>query len=422
MLTSQNTLADWLEWLEQQHHSQIDLGLERIRHVAKILGLLKPSVPVIMVAGTNGKGSTIATLEACYLAQGYNTGVYTSPHLVTFNERIRIKGQPVNDQQLIQAFVTVAAHLQGISLSFFEFTTLAGLLIFAQEALDILILEIGLGGRLDAVNIIDADVALITTIDFDHQAFLGNTLEAIGAEKAGIIRANKPVVIMEQQIPESILQVAKQLQAPLFRLGHEFQMQMQPQDWTWQTSQQSLSVLPYQSFATSNMAAALMAIELLQARLPVSSMAISQGLANIKILGRCQILRHDPCILLDVAHNPQGARYLRDFIQRHKVEGHCYAIFSALADKDITAMVQPLADLIDAWFIAPIQHQRAAQVNTIAQIVQTVTQQPCQVSEGIQQAYQELLAKVTEDDMIVVYGSFYTVAEILSAEIYENIL
>ena len=414
-----NTLQDWLVWLESCHFKSIDLNLERIQLIANKLGLNNFSISVITVAGTNGKGSTIAAIESCYLAQGYRTGVYTSPHLFEFNERVRLNGQAVSDKTLMTSFELVYQQLGEVSLTYFEFTTLAALLIFKNNMPDMLILEIGLGGRLDAVNIVDSDLQVITTIDYDHQSYLGDTREQIGREKAGIIRQNKPVIIMETKTPNSIAETIKQKDAIPYFYQKDYSIDMHENDWAWKTSKTYIDKLHYNNLPISNMATALMTIELLKERLPVDIDVMRQGINTVSMQGRCQVICTKPYIIVDVAHNAQSAARFAEFIQPFLSGKRVYAIFSALADKALEQLIEPFAEYVSEWHIAPIASSRAANCEQITNAIKKYTNNPCVIHDTIDDAQQGLLANITNDDMIIIYGSFLTVQEALRGKLPE---
>jgi dihydrofolate synthase / folylpolyglutamate synthase len=413
---SHNTLAEWLNFLENWHTTTIDLGLERVRAVALRLNLLDLGTRVITVAGTNGKGSTVAALESCYVSAGFRTGVYTSPHILQFNERIKINKAPVTDACLVDAFEQIFSVCNDITLSYFEFVTLAALWIFKHANLDICILEVGLGGRLDAVNIIDNDVSVITTIDYDHQAYLGNTRDLIAYEKAGIFRKNKPVVIMETNIPETLLSHAKILNTPMYAYQKAYHAIEHGNVWDFHYGDIQMNDLALSpQIPISNLATALMAIQLLQEDLPVTSAAIQMGLKNFFIVGRCHLLHQLPDIYIDVAHNTQSVARFRAFLDNKKQTKKCYAIFSALSDKPVTEMILPFIDYVDEWYIAPIFHPRALTMEQLIAAFSECTEKVPNTAHDLTQAFHNVLARINKHDIMIVYGSFFTVAEILSA-------
>lgn len=410
-------LQDWLDWQQTLHPVAVDLKLERIAAVADRLQWLPVKSCVITVAGTNGKGSTVAILEAILLAAGYRVGCYTSPHLCRYNERIRINRQPVTDAVLCTAFEAIDAARHTTTLSYFEFGTLAALHIFSQSTLDVLLLEVGMGGRLDAVNIVPPQLAIITTIDLDHTEYLGTTREQIGTEKAGIFRAHTPAVCGDIHPPASIAETAQHLNAPLWQYQRDFHYTTTATGWQWHQATQTLT-LPYPNLAgphqLQNASTALMALHCLQERLPIPIEAYSLGLQQIQHPGRLQTLvTPKGTHLLDVAHNPEGARALATALQALPIPGKTYALFSALSDKDIAAMLAPLAPLIDTWLIAPLQDTPRA--TTAPLLIDHCQRQGLKFRNypTLTVAYQQLLPQLTSQDRVVIFGSFHTVAECL---------
>lgn len=436
---AQASLADWLTYCEQLHSSSIELGLERIRTVAQRMGLDGGlGCPVVTVAGTNGKGSTCAMLEAIFLAAGYRVGVYTSPHLIHFEERCRLEGQAVDVKTLVKYFVETEwarchtgqtdVHAQApVSLTYFEFTTLAILRLLAQADLDVVILEVGLGGRLDATNIIDADCAIITSIDLDHQAFLGDTREAIGREKAGIMRAQKPVVVSDPMPPASVLQHASDVGADLWRLGVDFHFSGDQQQWGWTTigprrPSRRCSGLAYPALRGANQlvnaAGVLAALEALRPLLPVTAQAIRQGLALVELPGRFQIVPGQPTLVLDVAHNPHSVAALTANLDAQGYFPCTHGVMGAMADKDMPSMLKTIAPLIDRWYLTDLPTARAARASDLAAQVRSLA---TTLGRGVvletfatpAQALQAATAAAGPTDRIVVFGSFYTVGGVL---------
>ena len=413
------TLNDWLEYQLQIHPKSIDMGLDRISEVAKRLGIEKPAPRIITVAGTNGKGSTVAFIEAIARAAGWKVGAFTSPHILDYNERIRIDGINVGDAPLIMAFEKIeAARIQAeIPLTFFEFSTLAALLIFAEYDLDLVILEVGLGGRLDATNIIDPDVAVITTVDLDHQDYLGTDRESIGFEKAGIIRAWKPVIFGEKDPPSSALRRAYELGATAIRGHSDYLIEKQENSWCWREPGYEIQ-LPMPSLAApvqiENAATAIAALRALSDE--INDAAIIEGVRNARVPGRLQKISSEPDIVLDVAHNPQAARQLSQWLLEHPKT--TYAVFAALSDKDIEAIISPLQPQIKHWFLAGIddagpRNLTAAQLETR---VKTLVTEPVLSCHGnIAQAMQAALRRATTDERVLVFGSFHTVAAAMNA-------
>ena len=368
------TLQDWLTHCEQLHPKTIDLGLDRVRTVADRLGLAF-SCPVITVAGTNGKGSTCAMLEAILMQAGYRTGVYTSPHLVQFEERCRLRGDSVSASDLIANFEAVeSARGQKeaeISLSYFEFSTLAILRLMAQASLDVVILEVGLGGRLDAVNIIDTDCAIITSIDLDHMALLGPDRESIGFEKAGIMRAGRPAIVSDPQPPQSVLDHGNAIGADLWTAGRDFNFTGDPQQWGWAGRGRRYSGLAYPALRGANQlvnaSGVLGALTALRDRIPVTAQAVRNGLAMVSLPGRFQIVPGQPVLVLDVAHNPHAVAALTENLDAMGFYACTHAVFGAMADKDIAAMLARIGPLVDRWYFCDLPIERAATAAALAQ-------------------------------------------------------
>lgn len=416
------TLADWLDYQLRTHPQGIAMGLERVREVAQRLGIGKPGKHVITVAGTNGKGSTVAFIEAIARAQGLRVGAFTSPHLLRYNERVRVDGVEASDDALIAAFERIeAARLESgkpdIPLTYFEFGTLAALLVFEQATLDIAILEVGLGGRLDAVNIIDADVAVITTVDIDHQDYLGLDRESIGAEKAGILRAGKPCVLGEKDPPSSVLRRAYQLGAFAIRGHSDYLIDDLSVGWRWREPGYEID-LPNPRLGApaqrGNAAAAIAALRALAIEL--TGQAIRSGVREASLPGRLQLIARDPDVVLDVAHNPQGARQLAQWLIAHPKP--TVAVFSALADKDIEGLVAALQPHVRSWYLGPIQDAgpRGLSAEALAQrLAGQLSPAQVQLHGSLSEALAAARAGVHADQRVLVFGSFHTVAEALRA-------
>jgi len=413
------SLNEWLSYIESLHPTTIDLGLSRVKQVANNLGITTATAKIITISGTNGKGTTVATLEAIYQAAGYHVAAYTSPHLINFDERIRINGKNVAEATLGQAFEIIEAARGDITLTYFEFTTLAAFWIFAQCALQVWILEVGLGGRLDAVNIIDADVAIITNVAIDHQEWLGNNRAAIAKEKLGITRPYTPLVYGETNPPDGFLDYVQKHNVYLYQVHQEFTFAVdhEKRTWEWRGDKHYYPDLYLPPFITLNMACAIQAIECLQAQLPVSTKALQQGLQQIKLTGRCQVIGEQPWQLIDVAHNPHGSHYLAEFVSGHRPAGKIIAIFSALADKDIDGIVAPLLQLVDEWFVAGLSVSRGMTAGKIKHILNEKVTTPVYQYQHIAEAYRAALARATAEDGIVIFGSFHTVSEVLREQI-----
>jgi len=416
------SLGDWLAHCERLHPKNIDMGLERVRTVAQLLAL-QFAGPVITVAGTNGKGSTCAMLEACLLQAGYRTGVYTSPHLVHFEERCRVHGDTVKPQDLLPHFERVeAARLQAgeVSLTYFEFTTLAILSLLASSALDVSILEVGLGGRLDAVNVIDADCAVITSIDLDHMEFLGNDRETIGFEKAGIMRAGRPVVVSDPVPPQSVIDHARALGADLWQFGKDFNFSGDKQQWGWAGRGRRYSGLAYPALRGANQlvnaSGVLAALDALRERIPVTAQAVRNGLAMVELPGRFQMVPGQPNLVLDVAHNPHAVAALSENLDAMGFYPTTHAVFGAMADKDVAPMLARIAPLVDRWYFCDLPTPRAAsaeQLKVAWQMGNTRKDVSASTHPDPQAALQAAVSAADPADRIVVFGSFFTVGGVL---------
>ena len=415
---AERTLAQWLAWQEQLHPSAMDLGLERVGAVKARMGLGQPAPVVITVAGTNGKGSSVAMLEAMYRAGGYRVGAYTSPHLLRYNERIRIAGEDVSDDALCDAFARVDAARGTTSLTYFEFGTLAALDLFARANLDVVVLEVGLGGRLDAVNIVDADCALITSIDIDHTEWLGDNREAIGFEKAGIFRAGRPAVCGDAAPPSSVLQHAAALGVTLYCAERDFSYRRDQASWHWSAGEARRSGLPFPRlrgpYQLDNAAAVLMVVHVLQTRLPLAQSHIRTGLSTVELAGRFQVLPSRRRVILDVAHNPHGARALARALREQPCTGRTIAVFAMLNDKDIAGVGAALDDQIDAWYCAGLTGPRGTSaLHLVAELQRLPVRGLVYTHSDVAEALRAALADASESDRVVVFGSFHTVAPAL---------
>ena len=417
------TLEDWLAYCERLHPKTIDMGLERVRVVARRMGL-KFDCPIITVAGTNGKGSTCAMLEAILMEAGYRTGVYTSPHLVHFEERCRVRGDIVSASDLIANFIRVeSARSQNgdeVSLTYFEFTTLAILRLLADLKLDVVILEVGLGGRLDAVNILDADCAVITSIDLDHMEFLGKTRESIGFEKAGIMRAGKPVVVSDPVPPQSVLDHAARVGADLWRFGHDFNFSGDKLQWGWAGRGRRYAGLAYPALRGANQlvnaSGVLAALTALRDHLPVTAQAVRVGLSMVELPGRFQIIPGQPTLVLDVAHNPHAVAALTENLDAMGYYGCTHAVFGAMADKDVAPMFARVGPLIDKWYFTDLPTPRAATGEALRarwQAGNSRVEVTANAYESPGEALQAAVRAANPTDRIVVFGSFFTVGGIL---------
>ncbi|MGH8502651.1 MAG: bifunctional tetrahydrofolate synthase/dihydrofolate synthase [Gammaproteobacteria bacterium] len=414
-------LEDWLRWQQSLHPHTIELGLERVGDVARRLGLAKPPHKVITVAGTNGKGSCTAMLEAILVDAGYRVGSYTSPHLLRYNERVRVQQVTVSDLALCQAFDRIDLARQSVSLSYFEFGTLAAMLIFADSGLDVAIMEVGLGGRLDAVNLLDPDLALITSIDLDHTEWLGTDREAIGFEKAGIMRAGRPVVCGDPEPPASIAAHAAAVGARLSQLGADFSYRREDGGWTWQAGLTEYAQLPLPALRgeiqLQNAATVLAGLTLLAASLPVDQASISSGLRRVSLAGRYQRLAGTPEVILDVAHNPAGARALAATLRAAPPAGRMHGVFAVLADKDAASMVDALEGQVDHWYLAANHSERALPITELQKLFGQRAAARVECFDGVAQAYRAARAAAAARDRIIVFGSAFTVAEVLALDV-----
>ena len=416
-LTSQScrTLADWLCYIEQSHPiEKIELGLQRVSDVARRGNLAALPGKVVLIAGTNGKGTTARTLEQLLLAQGYRVGVYSSPHLLHFNERLRLNGQDVADNAWVEAFQLVEQLRQDISLTYFEFTTLVAFAILRAEQPDFCLIEVGLGGRLDATNIVEPDISVVTTVDLDHQAFLGPDRETIGREKAGVFRPAKIAVCGDLQPPQSIAVVAESTGAKLLQLNRDYHYQQTADGWQWQGLRQQRHQLPLPQVPMQNVATSLTVLEQLEV-LPDSEL-LQQEISRLCLPGRMQWLRQQPAVLLDVAHNPQSAAYLAAQLQRLK-PGYrrVYALVGMLKDKDLTQALLPLTTCVDEWHLVSLPGVRGASSSLLAEALQGVAPAARAVQHPeLAEAYRQVLATAAQQDLVVVFGSFVTVAGILA--------
>lgn len=409
------SLGEWLAWMESNHPRQIELGLGRIAAVAARLALPRPAARVITVAGTNGKGSCVAALEAMLRAAGLRVGCYTSPHLLHYNERVRIDGEPVADEALCDAFETVFAALGDTSLTYFEFGTLAAFWLLARQPLDVAVLEVGLGGRLDAVNLIDADVAVVMAIDLDHQDWLGDNREAIGREKAGIFRAGRPAICADPQPPRSVGETAAQLGAQWLPVGKAFCFDRHGEQWSWQgdgfAGAPSHRDLPLPALPLPSAAAALAA--LYAAGLALPEAAIRRALTEVRLAGRFQrIERNGIEIILDVAHNPHAARYLAERLAQLPPAATT-ALLALMADKDLDGMIAPLRDSFVHWLAGELPgNPRALPAAQLAQRLAAhgIVAETGEVAALLDAALREL----APGSRLVVFGSFFTVAAALA--------
>ncbi len=419
------SLDDWLGHLERLHprgEAGIELGLERVQQVKFALGQVQ-ACPVVTVAGTNGKGSTCALLERMLLSAGYRVGVYSSPHLLRYNERVRINGAPAPDAEFCVAFARVEAARKDVPLTYFEFGTLAAWEMFAAANLDAIILEVGLGGRLDATNVYDADCAIVTSVAFDHMDFLGSTREAIGREKAGICRPGRPLICGDGAPPQSLVETCRLAGADFWQLGHDFGFMRQEGQWQyWGRGGNQRGGLAFPALRGDcqllNASCALAALEALHERLPVTAQDVRRGLSEVEIAGRCQVLPGRPQIVLDVAHNPQAAAALAASLGGMGFARTTWAVFGMMADKDIAGVVEALKQRVDRWLLCGLPGPRAARATELAGILEKVgvggtAQCFATPAEAFARALDNARMNENGDDRILAFGSFLTVADVM---------
>ncbi|PCI42779.1 MAG: bifunctional tetrahydrofolate synthase/dihydrofolate synthase [Moraxellaceae bacterium] len=430
-MNGRRNLAGWLQWLEDFHPIKIDLGLDRVSEVARHLNVLEWQCPVVTVAGTNGKGSCVAAIEAIYSAHGYRVGTYTSPHLISFNERIRVKQENSTDAAIIAAFERVEQARDDISLSYFEFTTLAALLVFKQSSLDLVVLEVGLGGRLDAVNVVDCSVAVITSIALDHTAWLGNDEASIAKEKAGVIRPGKPLVLAMQNLPTVIRDIANSQHCPIYEFGSEFSFsnelsyplaggaELGACSWHGQTASvpsESLSIDFPKSpgIQLESLAAALQAVYLLE--LPLDTNKVRHGIDSLILPGRFQVIELEKAsVILDVAHNPAAGENLANKLRYFNTDNRTVqCVFGVLADKDVSGLAATISSQIDCWFPCALTADRAAEPDVLVEILKQLGSHVDQSYLNTQQAFEAAMQRGNNSqnrDIILIIGSFYTVGD-----------
>lgn len=432
-------LASWLSHIERLHPKSIAMGLERVKQVILRLSL-RPNFKIITVAGTNGKGSTCAMLEQIYTQAGYQVGCYTSPHLLRYNERVRVNGHEVDDDALCLAFAAVEQARQGVSagdnevaLTYFEVGTLAAMWHFAQSDIDVAILEIGLGGRLDAVNAFEPNCSIVTSVDIDHQEFLGDTRESIGAEKAGVYRPSVPAICGDINPPQSLIVYAQKIAADFRRINHEFGFELSESGWHYLANGRVIHALPLPAlqgaYQLMNASCAVAAVESLQTYLPVPTEAIAKAMLQVKLAGRFHTVSKSPWLILDVAHNPHAALALAENLKALKVQyrnkktaqaAKTRAVFAMLADKDIKGVVSAVKDEIDVWYVADIDHVRGASAIELANVISQVAPEAevkvfGTAADACKQACidKEVCIDADENDKIVVFGSFFTVSSVM---------
>jgi dihydrofolate synthase/folylpolyglutamate synthase len=399
--------------------NEIDLSLSRVKEVLKRLHYFNQSL-VITVAGTNGKGSTVKVLEEIYQEAGFSVGAFTSPYLLRYNEQFRVNGISCSDKEICTAFEKIKAHTQNVALTPFEYGTIAALLIFSENPLDVIILEVGLGGRLDAVNAIDADLSIVTTIAMDHMDWLGETREAIAREKAGVFRTNRPAICGDFDPPKTLIQYAAEIGAPLFCQHQQFGFKEKKSSWDWWSSNVELRDLPLPSLALQNVSSALMGVHLLQKYLPVSMDAIHHALKKVVLPGRIQVIPGDIPKILDVSHNPAAVEQLSKYLLKNPIKGKTHAVFSMLADKDVSGTIEVIEKHIDRWHIAPLHVPRGMSTGLLRNIFQKTNIAFWEIYESIDQAYENILGQVSKNDRIVIFGSFHTVAEVYKTKRHDD--
>jgi len=417
------TLDEWLAHCERLHPKTIEMTLDRVRAVKDRLGLrFDPATPVVIVAGTNGKGSTCAMLEAIALAAGYRVGLFSKPHLVRFEERCRIDGENAPADALVPHFAAVEAARGDITLTYFEFTFLAIARLLAATPLDLVILEVGLGGRLDAVNVFDSDCAVLTSIDVDHAEFLGSDRETIGREKAGILRRARPAVVSDPLPPKSVIDEARAVGADLRRAGVDFRTSGDRQQWSWEGRETRFSGLAYPALRGANQllnaGGVLAVLETLRQRLPVSAQAVRSGFARVELPGRFQVVAGEPTFVLDVAHNPHSVAALAQNLDQMGFFPRTHAVFGAMRDKDVATILAKMAPLVDAWHFTDLPTARAASAAELAASLATLPEAKHDVTvaqhAGPAEALAAAVAAADPVDRIVIFGSFYTVGGVLA--------
>ena len=410
------TLRQWLDYIEQLHPQAIALGLDRVQQVKQALGL-EPAFPVLTVGGTNGKGSVCAMLETILYCAGFRVGCYTSPHLLRYNERVRVSRAEASDAELVRAFAAVERARNGVPLTYFEMGTLAAMRLFVEHGVDVAVLEVGLGGRLDAVNAFDADCAVIASVDIDHVDFLGGDRETIGLEKAGIFRSGRPAICADPAPPASLTRHAETIGAQLLRIGVDFGVTVQDRQWQYWGPRGRRSALPHPALRGTpqlgNAAAAITTLECVRNRLPVTMNDIRAGLSQSDIPGRFQVLPGRPTVILDVAHNPQAARALAASLAAMARTGRTLAVFAMLKDKDIAGVIAAVKPAIAHWFISGLEGPRGASVASLGQALAAAGVGAVTACADVAAAYAQACDMATENDRIVVFGSFYTVAVVM---------
>ncbi len=412
-----SSLQDWLDWQQSLHPSAIDLGLDRVRTVSGRLGLARPAGCVLTIGGTNGKGSVVAYLDAILRESGYDVGTFTSPHLVRYNERIRVAGRCVTDEELVEAFGLIDEARGDISLTYFEWNALAAFSILERAGLDAAVLEVGLGGRLDAVNVVDPDVAAIVSVGLDHREWLGETVEDIGREKAGIFRSDRPAIFGARRVPLAVIDMASRLGARLKRLGIDFDFVERPDGWDYVGVGSRRGELPLPALAgaaqLANAATALAVLEAAEPALLVPDECVRRGLAATWIAGRFQVVEGRPEWILDVAHNADAARVLAASLAMRPCHGRTLAVCGILADKDVAAIAESLSPAVAEWIAVGLQGPRAIDPTALARALEAASGRPVRVCRDVAEGCAIARSAARSDDRILVFGSFHTVGPAL---------
>ncbi|KAF1008557.1 MAG: Dihydrofolate synthase/folylpolyglutamate synthase [Luteibacter sp.] len=417
------TLAEWLSYQESVHTVGIDMGLDRVGAVWRAMGSPRPAPIVITVGGTNGKGSTVALLEAMLGEAGYRVGCYTSPHLIHYNERIRLLGEDASDEALVASFERIEEARGAIPQTYFEFGTLAAIDLMSRASLDVAILEVGLGGRLDAVNIVDADAVAITTIDLDHQDWLGNDRDSIGREKAGIARADRPAIVGEDAPPAGLLDALRDIGAQVKRAGQDFSVQMLGDDgWRWSHRDGTVHDLPRPALDApvqfANAATAIAVLHALRDRLSLSSAAIADALRRVRVSGRLQRIGERPLTLVDVGHNPQAARALAEWLDAERPKGRVFAVYGALSDKDTAGVIAALGTRVARWYLAALDRDTPRGLGEgalMASLSATLPDAEAEAFPSVDSAWAAARDAASEDDTVLVFGSFFVASAALSS-------
>lgn len=416
------TLAEWLSYQESVHTVGIDMGLDRVGAVWRAMDSPRPAPVVITVGGTNGKGSTVALLEAMLSEAGYRVGCYTSPHLLRYNERIRLLGEDASDEALVASFERIEAARGTITQTYFEFGTLAAIDLMARASLDVAILEVGLGGRLDAVNIVDADAVAITTIDLDHQDWLGSDRDSIGREKAGIARSDRPAIVGEDAPPAGLLDALHGIGARLERAGQDFAVQIHGDSWRWAHRDGTVHELPRPALDApvqfANAATAIAVLHSLHDRLPVTSAAMAGALRRVRVSGRLQRIGEQPLTLVDVGHNPQAARALAEWLDAERPTGRVFAVYGALSDKDTGGVIAALGSRIARWYLASLDRDtsRGLAADALAtRLAEVLPGAEAEAFPSVEAAWAAARGAASEDDVVLLFGSFFVATAALSA-------